>query len=192
MDDRETGGKGEVQASPFPRPKGGSLDRKRGSLGRKRGSLGRKREVWTSPNPLSTPQLQSSSSPYGVEEEPSAQAADHHPEDEDKISKEEKNTPAASRAARVITKRIGVPLDEAERIAQTIAHENRVRRALHVYVAGIPAADLRTWRETARNHEAREQAKATRTNRPAGRCDLHWQPIPCIGCAADAKAMPDA
>ncbi|MEV0821919.1 hypothetical protein [Nonomuraea rubra] len=186
VDDRETGGKGGSPGFPVSATERGKSGPQKGKFGAKKGKPG------LPPNPLSTPQLQSSSSPYGVEEEPSAQAADHHPEDEDKISKEEKNTPAASRAARVITKRIGVPLDEAERIAQTIAHENRVRKALHVYVAGIPAADLRTWRETARNHEAREQAKATRTNRPAGRCDLHWQPIPCIGCAADAKAMPDA
>ncbi|NRQ31312.1 hypothetical protein HII36_05595 [Nonomuraea sp. NN258] len=163
----------------------GKSETERGKFGAKRGKSG------LPPNPLSTPQLQSSSSPHGVEEEPHRPAADHHPEDDDKINKEEKTQPPPSRAARIITKRIGVPLDEAEHIAQTIARENRVRGALHTYVAGIPAPDLRTWRETAREHDAREQVKAARTTRPAGRCPIHYQPLPCIGCAADAKAIPD-
>ncbi|MFD0478039.1 hypothetical protein ACFQ0B_65130 [Nonomuraea thailandensis] len=184
MDDREAGGKGEVQASPFPGLKGEVWTAK-GEVWRQKG------EVWTSPNPLSTPQLQSSSSPYGVEEEPTRPAADHHPEDDEKINKEDDNPNTPSRAARVITKRIGCPLDEAERIAQTIARDNHVRKALHLYVAGIPAADLRGWRETTRNQEAQEQTKAARTTRPAGRCHIHFQTLPCIGCAADAKARKD-
>lgn len=185
VDDRGTGGKGGSLDFPVSGAERGKSGPEKGKFGTKRGKSG------LPPNPLPNPQLQSSS-PYGAEEEPSRPAADHHPDDDDKINKEEmKTTPAASRAARVITKRIGCPLDEAERIAQVIAHENRVRKALHAYVAGIPAADLHTWRETTRNQTAKEEAKATGTKRPAGRCDLHWQPLPCIGCAADAKAMPE-
>jgi hypothetical protein len=92
----------------------------------------------------------------------------------------------------VITKRIGCPLDEAERIAQVIARENRIRNPLHIYVAGIPAADLRSWRETTRDHEAQQQTRPVNGTRPAGRCTTHFQPLPCIGCAADAKARKDA
>lgn len=39
-----------------------------------------------------------------------------------------------------------------------------------------------------------EAAGLTITDTPApalGRCDIHWQPHPCHGCAADAKAAPD-
>ncbi|MBT2234787.1 hypothetical protein [Nonomuraea sp. NEAU-A123] len=185
VDDRETGGKGGSPGFPVSGAERGKSGPQKGKFGTKRGKSG------LPPNPLSTPHSQSSSSPYGVEEEPSRPAAAHQPEEDDKISKED-NTPAASRAARVITKRIGCPLDEAERVAQVIARENRIRKPLHIYVAGIPAADLRTWRETTRDQEAQQQAKVVRTTRTAGRCDLHWSSLPCIGCAADAKAMPDA
>ncbi|MFI6497150.1 hypothetical protein [Nonomuraea typhae] len=186
VDNRESGEKGGSPGFPVSETERGKSGAEKGKSATKRGKSG------LPPNPLFTPQLQSSSSPYGAEEEPSRPAANHHPEDDDKIIKKEKNTPAASRAARIITKRIGCPLDEAERIAQVIASENRVRGTLHTYVAGIPAADLRTWRETTRNQEAHEEAKAARATRTAGRCDLHWQSHPCIGCAADAKAKPDA
>ncbi|MFB4284882.1 hypothetical protein ACBJ59_57110 [Nonomuraea sp. MTCD27] len=185
VDDGETGGKGGSPGFPVSGAERGKSGPQKGKFGAKRGKSG------LPPNPLSTPQLQSSSSPNGAEEEPSRPAADHHPEDDDKISKEEKNAPAVSRAARVIAKRVGCPLDEAERVAQVIARENRVRKALHLYVAGIPAADLRTWREATRDQEARAEAKMARTTRPAGRCPIHYQALPCIGCAADAKALPD-
>ncbi|WP_433355555.1 hypothetical protein ACQP25_17055 [Microtetraspora malaysiensis] len=171
--------------------KGGSLDfllssDERGKSGPERGKFGVKRgKSGLPPNPHSTPQLQSSSSPYGAEEE-AHRATDHHPAEEEEITKEDDN-PGASRAARVITKRIGVPLDEAERIAEVIARENRVRKPLHIYVASIPAVDLRAWADT-----TREQQAPARTTRPAGRCPIHFQDLPCIGCKADAKARPDA
>ncbi|MEU1880867.1 hypothetical protein ABZ470_26470 [Streptosporangium sp. NPDC020072] len=163
---------------PLSETERGKSDDKRGKFGPERGKSG------LPPNPHLTPHSQSSSSPHEVEEEPYRPAADH-PED-DEIT-QEKKSPVASRAARVITTRIGCPLDEAERIAQTIARENSVRKSLHVYVAGIPTADLRTWRETTRNQET----KAVRAGRATDRCDKHWLPQPCISCAGDAKARPD-
>ncbi|MFG3438360.1 hypothetical protein ACGF0J_14045 [Nonomuraea sp. NPDC047897] len=177
-EDHQKGGSPDFPVSETERGKSGP---ERGKFGGKRGKSG------LPPNPLSTPQLQSSSSPYGVEEEAHRATADHHPEEEDKINKEEEN-PAATRAARVITKRIGCPLDEAERIAQVIARENRVRKPLHLYVAAISASDLHAWQQTTREQQTRPAHSA----HAAGRCPIHWHPLPCIGCAADAKARPDA
>ncbi|WP_138720509.1 hypothetical protein [Nonomuraea basaltis] len=194
-DDRK-GGSPDFPLSPVDNdvdnPKGGSLDfplseSERRKSGPERGKFGGKRgKSGLPPNPHSNPHSQSSSS-YGAEEEARSAAADPPDEDEDKISKED----TTSRAARVITKRIGCPIDEAERIAQTIARENRIRKPLHIYLAGIPADDLRAWRDKAQE-QAHEQARPATPTHPAGRCTIHWLSLPCIGCAADAKARPDA
>ncbi|WP_214317073.1 hypothetical protein [Nonomuraea sediminis] len=176
VDDR----KGGSQGFPLSEGERGKSGPERGKFGAKRGKSG------LPPNPHSTPQLQSSSSSRVAEEEARSATADHHPEEEDKIHKEEDHNPA-SRAARVITKRIGCPLDEAERISQVIARENRVRKPLHIYVAGIGAADLRAWQQTTRQQT---QTTTARPARVAGRCPIHFQDLPCIGCAADAKALP--
>ncbi|MFD8529444.1 hypothetical protein ACFV0L_18690 [Streptosporangium canum] len=199
--DHQKGGSSDFPLSPVDNsqddPKGGSPDfpfseAERGKSGAERGKFGGKRgKSGLPPNPHSTPQLQSSSSPYGVEEEALRAVADRA-EDEDKITKEDDSpeVESASRAARVITKRIGCPLEEAEHIAQVIATENRVRKPLHIYIASIPAADLHAWRDTAREHTT-TQAGLAKPTRTAERCGIHFQAIPCIGCAADAKALPD-
>jgi hypothetical protein len=181
VDNREGDQKGGSPGFPVSETERGKSGPERGKFGSKRGKSG------LPPNPPSTPHYQSSSS-YGAEEEGGRPAADH-PEEEDEINEEDENT-TASRAAQVITKRIGCPLDEAERIAHVIARENRIRKPLHIYVQSIPTADLRAWQETTLDHDARQQNGAARTRRPAGRCTIHYQDLPCIGCAADAKALP--